>query len=251
MEKGIYVLSRNRPFLSLVSVIAGAVLDASDNDGVPTKCPGNASNVVDSVLRVLDAADKYEDEVLQQLVEPLKHKLKVAAAELRQSCTVSVMHAVLSNSIQLLALLEEFEEDYTKKLHHSVLLSLQELEGMNKSDVDDDVQPLVETLQCVPPLIRHLQARLEVTTEKSCYLKFHSAAGMSKFYVQFLGQTYRQAAKHPSSPSIKVLKTFALQLVCTCLTKMCNAICVPDTQRQVLMGNFVDAMDQVTAQHVA
>lgn len=246
MEAEINILARNQAFLSLVSGIAEKIVETFADTRTNLR-PAAAENIVGSVLKVLDAADRYGDEHLQPHLEPLKHKLKVTIAEIRHSRETSLLQRLLSDSIQLLVLLENFEEEATKKLRSSVVLRLEQLVAADIAGNSEDMQLLVEALQCVPPFIHHLQTRLCLVLGKAFYWKFQAAALRSKFCVQFLANTFKLATNYPSSQSVKALKCFATQQLCMCLSKMCDAVCMEtlsDGARQNVAGTFVEAMDQ-------
>lgn len=145
MEAALQALVKNRTFIPLIFDLTESVkpLSSIEFDEVPK----GTENVITSILRILDVANNYELS-FQKNIEPIKHKLRVAIAQLRNASIdkqslSSVLSTALSESLQLLVALDEFEKNCLRKAYDVAALHIQSLETFDINENMDILPPLL------------------------------------------------------------------------------------------------------------
>ncbi|KAM7284478.1 uncharacterized protein ISCGN_001572 [Ixodes scapularis] len=251
MEDPLHVLVRNRKFTLLISDLTQSLQKVLPN----TKhCAANLTEVdevVNSLVRILDVAASYEGEPVQPDIDQLKHKLKVAIAELRNGCseapyTSSILSQALSASIQLLVALEKLERTSIEKAHHVAIQRIRAMESLDASQEGDIVPVLLEALRSVLPFLRGVQARTSSLSERGLYERLFDISAIQRFYLQFLADTLKLFVEHFNSRYMKILWYFCICQACQWLSKLCGAACGTSSQHALdgWMGAFVEKVDE-------
>lgn len=249
MEGQLKVLSRNREFMSLVLNLAESVNKlAVSVDSTAKRC---SEEVVDSILAILDTADKYGDEALQASLEPLKHKLKVGIAELR-TCREEkqrlpfIKQCAVPLGLELLASLEECEIAALEKAHDTAIESVQELESLYGSQGVDVFARILEAFKNVLPFLKKAQQRVSSLPQRCLFDGFVDTAAVQKFYLYFLVSVSALLSKYPGSRHVKILWCFAIRQAGLWLSKLRDFACSVSSYEFLdgWMGAFVGKVDE-------
>lgn len=249
MEGQLETLSRNREFMSLVLNLAESVnkLLVSE-DSTAKRC---SQEVVDSVLSVLDTADKYADQALQASLEPLKHKLKVGIAELR-TCAEKKQHlpfirqSAVPLALQILTSLEECEVEALEKAHDTAIESIQELESLYGSQDVDVFARIIGAFKNVLLFLKKAQQRISSLPQRCIFDGFVDTAAVQKFYLYFLVSVSQLLSKYPGSRHVKILWCFAVRQAGLWLSKLRDFACSVSSYDFLdgWMGAFVGKVDE-------
>ncbi|KAL3187481.1 hypothetical protein MRX96_024992 [Rhipicephalus microplus] len=203
-------------------------------DSTTKRC---SEGVVDSILSILDTADKYGDEDLQASLEPLKHKLKVGIAELR-TCTQERQHlpfirqCAVPLGLELLTSLEEYELAALEKAHDTAIENVEALESLYGSQDDDVLARIIKRVSSLP--------------QRCIFDGFVDTAAVQKFYLYFLVSVSQLLSKYPSSRHVKILWCFAIRQASLWLSKLRDFACSVSSYDFLdgWMGAFVGKVDE-------
>ncbi|XP_075732370.1 uncharacterized protein LOC119175829 isoform X2 [Rhipicephalus microplus] len=249
MEDQLKVLSRNRELMSLLLNLAESVNNlAVSVDSTTKRC---SEGVVDSILSILDTADKYGDEDLQASLEPLKHKLKVGIAELR-TCTQERQHlpfirqCAVPLGLELLTSLEEYELAALEKAHDTAIENVEALESLYGSQDDDVLARIIEAFKSVLLFLKKAQKRVSSLPQRCIFDGFVDTAAVQKFYLYFLVSVSQLLSKYPSSRHVKILWCFAIRQASLWLSKLRDFACSVSSYDFLdgWMGAFVGKVDE-------
>ncbi|CAN7990429.1 unnamed protein product [Ixodes hexagonus] len=251
MEDPLHVLVRNRKFTLLISDLAQSFQKVLPN---AEPCSANlkqTDEVVNSLVKILDVAASYEGETARPEVDQLKHKLKVAIAELRNGHfevrhKSALLSQALSDSIQLLIALEKLERTSIEKAHLVAIQQIRALESLDATQEGDVVPLLLNALRNVLPFLLAVQARTSSLSERSLYERLFDISAIQRFYLQFLADTFRLFAAHFNSRYMKILWYFCICQACQWLSKLCCTACGTSSQHALdgWMGAFVEKVDE-------
>ncbi|XP_037504380.1 uncharacterized protein LOC119379221 [Rhipicephalus sanguineus] len=249
MEDQLKMLSRNREFMSLVLNLAESVNKlAVSVDSTAKRC---SEGVVDSILSILDTADKYGDEALQASLDPLKHKLKVGIAELR-TCAQKRQHlpfirqCAVPLSLELLTSLEEYELAALEKAHDTAIESVQELESLHGSQDVDVFARIIKAFKNVLLFLKKAQKRVSSLPQRCIFDGFVDTAAVQKFYLYFLVSVSQLLSKYTGSRHVKILWCFAVRQAGLWLSKLRDFACSVSSYDFLdgWMGAFVGKVDE-------
>lgn len=249
MEDQLKKLSKNRELMSLILSLAESINKLI----VITKSTAKqcSEQVVDAVLAILDTADKYEDDALQNSLEPLKHKLKVGIAELRTCCEGQqslpfIRHHAVPLSIALVVSLEEFELAALEKAHDVAVESVQELESLYGSQAADVPSRILGALKNVLPFLKKAQQRASSLPQRCLFDGFVDTAAVQKFYIYFLASVSGLLTEHSGSRHVKILWCFAIRQAGLWLSKLRDLACGVSSHEFLdgWMGAFVSKVDE-------
>ncbi|KAK8780412.1 hypothetical protein V5799_018247 [Amblyomma americanum] len=249
MEDQLKIISRNREFMLLVLNLAESVNQlVLSIDGTSKRC---SEPVVDAVLAILDTADKYGDEALQNSLGQLKHKLKVGIAELRTCCEkklqlLFVRHQAVPQGIELLACLEEFELATLAEAHDVAIQSMKELEFLYGGQDSHVRSGIIAVFKDVLPFLKKAQQRVTSLPQRCMFEGFVDAAAVQKFYLHFLADVSVLLTDYPSSRHVKTLWDFAIRQTCIWLSKLRDLACSVSSCDFLdrWMGVFVNNMEE-------